>query len=89
LACFLFRKVSSGSGVAGILKLTIIEGKINKLSSNNKNLYLNNLFSDKSESYLNIRNLEQGTDQINRLEGYQSTIIVSFKIPWLVFCLGR
>jgi hemolysin activation/secretion protein len=34
----------------GILKLTIIEGKINKLSSNNKNLYLNNLFSDKSES---------------------------------------
>jgi hemolysin activation/secretion protein len=56
----------------GILKLTIIEGKINKLSSNNKSLYLNNLFSDKSESYLNIRNLEQGTDQINRLEGYQS-----------------
>jgi hemolysin activation/secretion protein len=35
-------------------------------------IYLNNLFSDKSESYLNIRNLEQGTDQINRLEGYQS-----------------
>ncbi|CAC9656926.1 hypothetical protein BCLUESOX_2718 [bacterium endosymbiont of Bathymodiolus sp. 5 South] len=58
----------------GILKLTIIEGKINKLSSNNKNLYLNNLFSDKSESYLNIRNLEQGTDQINRLEGYQSKV---------------
>ena len=56
----------------GILKLIIIEGKINTLSSDNKNLYLNNLFSDKPESYLNIRNLEQGTDQINRLEGYQS-----------------
>jgi hemolysin activation/secretion protein len=58
----------------GILKLVIVEGRINKLSSSDKNLYLNNLFSNERERYLNIRNLEQGTDQINRLESYQSKV---------------
>ncbi|SFV66477.1 Channel-forming transporter/cytolysins activator of TpsB family [hydrothermal vent metagenome] len=56
----------------GVLKLIVVEGKVNNLSSTDKNLYLNNLFSYKKGEYLNMRDIEQGIDQINRLQSYQA-----------------
>lgn len=60
---------------SGKLEIIIIEGKLEKLLFNNQpNASLNMAFPGLVDKVLNLRDIEQGLDQINRLSRYNAKI---------------
>lgn len=59
----------------GVLQIVILEGKVEKILLNGQNsLSLDMAFPDMSEEILNLRDIEQGLDQVNRLSRYNAQI---------------
>ncbi|MDE1481086.1 ShlB/FhaC/HecB family hemolysin secretion/activation protein [Xenorhabdus bovienii] len=59
----------------GNLIITVVEGKIDKITINNEEpLTLKMVFPNMKEKILNLRDIEQGLDQLNRLHSYQVKI---------------
>lgn len=58
------------------LKLLVLEGKISDIiftdNDNNKSVNINNIFPNMVNNYLNLRDIEQGLEQINRLQSNSS-----------------
>ena len=58
-----------------VLQIVILEGKVEKVLLNGQNsLSLDMAFPDMSEEILNLRDIEQGLDQVNRLSRYNAQI---------------
>ena len=55
---------------SGILKVTVVEGKLEKINFKSPNIRgeVQTAFPDLENSELNLRDVEQGLDQINRLK---------------------
>ncbi|KJY81445.1 hemolysin activator protein [Vibrio galatheae] len=60
---------------SGTLKIVVLEGKVEKVLWNGEvHPWLNMAFPAIADSVLNLREIEQGLDQINRLSRYNATI---------------
>jgi len=58
------------------LELLVLEGKVSDIvfsdNENNKSVNLDNIFPSMIDNYLNLRDIEQGMEQINRLQSNSS-----------------
>src|SRR3546814_8677404 len=76
---------------SGRLRIEVVEGRISRIEVDGSGVFVPGAFLYPDGDRLNLRRLEQGLDQINRLrsEEHTSELQSLMRISYAVFCLKK